>query len=395
MRMQLADFRGTQGAGPTELVQPRVLICIPTLGGGGAERQIRLLARPLVERGIHLSLFSRLTDADAASMTEAGIRCFSLEARGNHNPRLLLELFRAVRLTDADLVHTFLSQMDILGGIAALTLRKPWLLSERSSPLAYPRSGKSRLRAWLGRRADAVVANSAYGLEVWPNHPTHHVIANGIDLAAIERAPIDFLAGREALRGRTVIVSVARLSAEKRLERLIGAVQRVKRAIPDLLLVLAGSGPEEESLRAHAAALGVQDHVLFAGFRSDVWSWLKHASVFVSPSLFEGQPNAVLEAAAAGIPQVLSAIPMHRHAVGNEGALFVSPDDEEQLAIAILSHLKDPAAARRIAAAARKEVEMLSIDRSADQLAKLYRGILAPRRACADQAEACDRASGS
>lgn len=376
MRMQLAEFRDAKDARPPEPGRPRVLICIPTLGGGGAERQVRLLARPLVERGIDLSLFSRLSEADAAGMTEAGIRCFSLAARGNHNPGLLLELFRAIRLTGADLVHTFLPQMDILGGIAALTLRKPWLLSERSSPLGYPASGKSRLRAWLGRRADAVVANSAYGLEVWPHHPERYVIPNGIDLAAIERAPVDLLAGRETLRGRTVIVSVARLSAEKRLERLLGAVRQVKREIPDLLLVLAGSGPEETSLRSHAAALGVEDHVLFAGFRSDVWSWLKHASAFVSPSLFEGQPNAVLEAAAAGVPQVLSDIPMHRHAVGDEGALFVSPEDEDQLAAAILSHLKDPEAARRTALAARREVESLSVERAADHLAKLYRDLL-------------------
>jgi glycosyltransferase involved in cell wall biosynthesis len=380
MSMQLADFGAIgMSASSPEPEQPRVLICIPTLGGGGAERQVRLLARPLVDRGIALSLFSRLTDGDAETLSEAGVQCFRTTAAGNHNPLLALELIRAIRGANADILHTFMPQMDILGGAVALALRKVWLLSERSSRPCYLPTAKNRLRAWLGHRSDGIVTNSTSGLDVWPSHPSRRIIPNGIDLQAIQNAPADLLDGREVLRGRTVVVSVARLSEEKRLERLLGAATRLKREVPNLLVVLVGTGPEERALRALSAELGIDDQILFTGFRTDVWSWLKHAAAFVSTSRYEGQPNAVLEAAVAGIPQILSDIPSHRAAVGNGGALFVSSDDVQVLADAILSQLRDQDSARQMAGLARRRVEVLSVDRSAGLLADTYREVLSAR----------------
>src|SRR6185503_18815882 len=94
---------------------PRVMICIPTLGGGGAERQVRLLAGRLIARGIGLSLFARLSAEDQALLTRAGVRCFPMRTPGNHHPLLPLELIRAVYRADADIIHTFLPQMDVLG----------------------------------------------------------------------------------------------------------------------------------------------------------------------------------------------------------------------------------------------------------------------------------------
>jgi glycosyltransferase involved in cell wall biosynthesis len=382
MRMQFADSdkRAVAARGP------RVLLCIPTLRDGGAERQVRLLAGRLVERGVALSLFARLSAQEVALMTRAGVRCFPIRARGNHSPLLPLEMIRAVLGAEAEIVHTFLPQMDVLGGSAALLMRRVWLLSERSSPQAYAEGRKNRFRAWLGRRADAIVANSAAGLDVWPEHAARHVISNGLDLDAIQRAPTDLSGDRDVLSGRTVVISIARLSPEKRLERLIAAAARIRRELPDLLLVLVGSGPAG-ALEDLAARLGVRDHVYFAGYRTDIWSWLKRASAFASTSSFEGQPNAVLEAAAAGIPQILSDIPMHRDAVGDDGALFVNPEDEAQLAAAILAHVKDRDSAARFAAAARARVAALSIDGAADLFVGLYQALTAaPRAAGAEQA---------
>jgi glycosyltransferase involved in cell wall biosynthesis len=360
---------------------PRVLLCIPTLGGGGAERQVRLLAGPLVARGVKLSLFARLSDEDAASLRQAGVRCFPVRTSGNHNPLLPVEMIAAVFRANPDIVHTFLTQMDVLGGAAALSMRRIWLLSEGSSPQAYAGGRKNRLRNWLGRRADAIVANSSSGLEVWPAHACGMVIPNGLDLDAIRRAPADFSNGRDVLKGRTVVMSIARLSREKQLDHLVRAAARIRREVPDLLLVLLGTGPEEAALRDLVARLDLQEHVLFAGYRTDIWSWLKHASAFASTSLFEGQPNAVLEAAAVGIPQILSDIPMHRDVVGSDGALFADPKDATQLAAAILAQLRNRDDAARTAAAAQARVMHHSIDAVADRFADLYRNLVADRRA--------------
>jgi len=150
-------------------------------------------------------------------------------------------------------------------------------------------------------------------------------------------------------------------------------VPRLRRDFPGMVLAILGEGPEAAALNALAAELAVEDSVFFAGFRADAWAWIKSASVFVSASRFEGQPNAVLEAAAAGTPQVLSDIPMHREAVGDGGALFVDPGDAEALAAAVAALLDQPERARAMAASARSAVLHLSIGRAADLYAGLYR----------------------
>lgn len=356
-----------------EPAEARILLCIPTLGSGGAERQVRLLAPRLVERGIRISLFSRLAPVDVETLTASGVACFPIAAAGNHNPLLAIELARAARTSGARIIHTWLTQMDVLGGAVALATRRRWILSERNSRAAYGGGAKDKARAWLGQYADAVVANSVSGLAVWPDHAGGIVIDNGIDLEGIRNAPTTVADGGAGLGDRTVIVSVARLVPSKRIDRLLHALPRLRRDIPDILLVLIGEGPEERALKRLAAELGIEGQVLFAGFRPDVWSWIKAGRVFLSASLFEGQPNAVLEAGVAGTPQVLSDIDMHRAAVGDDGAVFVDAEDADALAAAVLSLVRTPELGARIAAAAGNALRDFSAERAADLYACLYR----------------------
>jgi glycosyltransferase involved in cell wall biosynthesis len=359
------------------MAEPSVLICIPTLGSGGAERQVKLLAPRLVARGLRLALFSRIGEADQRALAAQGVRCFPVKARGNHDPRRIVELRRAAAAARADIVHTFLPQMDIVGGAVALLTRRKWLLSERSSPLAYGGGGKDRLRARLGRRANVIVANSEAGLQVWPDHRDRRLIANGLDHDALAAAPALSGSDDAALAGRFVLASVARLSPEKRHDLLVAATARLKPAIPGLLTLFFGEGPGEAALRAQAVALGVEDDVRFMGYRGDVWSWLKRASLFVSMSVFEGHPNAVIEAAAARVPLILSDIAAHRAAVGDDGARFVPVGGEAALVEAVAALARGAGAARAASEAALRWVAPLSIDRSADLYADLYRELAA------------------
>lgn len=353
---------------------PGVLICVPTLQTGGAERQLRMLAPRLASRGIRTALFSRIGDGDAAALAAAGVRCFQAP-RGHYSPRLLTALRAAAAAAKADVIHTFLPQMDVAGGAVALLTRRPWLLSERSSAAAYGTGFKDGLRFRMGRRATAIVANSDAGLDVWSNHSDRLVIPNGIDHEAVSRAPPLSPADMAMAAGRTVIVAVARLTETKRLDLVVEAVGRLVPAHPDLLLLLIGEGPDEAALTAQAVAFG--DHVRLLGQREDVLSWLARADLFVSASVFEGHPNAVLEAAAAGVPMVLTDIPMHRGAVGPDGARFVPIDDVSALAGGLAAMLDGEGERRQCAEAAKRHVQPLSIDRAADLYAALYRRLAA------------------
>jgi glycosyltransferase involved in cell wall biosynthesis len=359
----------------------RVLHCIPTVHGGGAERQLRLIGPELVRRGIQVAVFSRFTPEDAAEMSEQGIVCLPIRAKGNHNPSLAFEYLDAVRRFRPAIVQSWLAQMDLLCGILPRRGAR-WVLSERGSALAYGRTGvypspfKNWLRHTLGVRSDMVVANSPGGLAIWQGARAQTLIPNGIDLEAIEADTKAHCSQRKPYIGRKIILTVSRLTKGKRTEVLISSAQEIRARIPNILLVILGEGPDRPQLERQIAEAGLNDHVRLEGFRTDVPAWLKSADVFVSASLHEGQPNAVLEAAAAGTPMVLSDIPGHRDTMA-DGAIYVPVEEPEQFAPTIMRVIDSPALARQVADLARKQVEKASVEAVTGAYVALYQRLSA------------------
>jgi glycosyltransferase involved in cell wall biosynthesis len=116
---------------------------------------------------------------------------------------------------------------------------------------------------------------------------------------------------------RPLIGSVGRLVKQKRYDRLLRAVALLPE---DVHCVIAGDGPELDSLRLLAMQLGIAPRAHLPGFRSDVPAILDAIDVFVLSSDFEGMANAMLEAMAACRPVVSTRVS------GSEEALFMPPD---------------------------------------------------------------------
>jgi starch synthase (maltosyl-transferring) len=147
---------------------------------------------------------------------------------------------------------------------------------------------------------------------------------------------------------RPLVLTVARLDAQKGLPYLLDAAA----AVPDAVFAIAGDGPERAMLEARARTLGLEDRVRFLGHRRDVPALLAASDVFVLPSLAEGLPLSVLEAMAVGIPVVATAIGGTDEVVhdGETGTL-VAPGDADALADGIRKALTDRDRAHRLAAA--------------------------------------------
>ena len=146
----------------------KVLHCIPTLSSGGAERQLSLLAPAQRAHGIDAHIAFVRAGAHYERLARSGVPLHHLHARSNHDPRIATQLWSVVSDVRPDIVHTWLPMMDLMGGSIALARRVPWVLSERSNAEAYVERFKDRvLRNRLGRWADAVVANSNGGAQVW------------------------------------------------------------------------------------------------------------------------------------------------------------------------------------------------------------------------------------
>jgi glycosyltransferase involved in cell wall biosynthesis len=356
----------------------KVLECIFSMGGGGAERQLAYLAEPLLSRGWTVVTALRAGGPNLQRLMKGGAQIEWLKARSNHDPRLVQSIRRIIRAERPDLVHTWLPQVDVIGGFAALTAGVPWVMSERSSEAGYQPNWKDRMRLMLAKRATAIAANSVGGARFWfarlPGAPVH-VIANALDLGAIDAAEPAAAEQMGIDRGKRVVLAVGRCSPEKNQRLLIEALPRLGE---DVVAVICGDGPLLEETRGLARKLGVEDRVHFLGFVDSVWGWMKRADVFVSVGWFEGHPNAVLEAMAARCPVVVSDIEAHRDVLSGSEALFVDPSSSEQLAAAIQAVLSGSEGRER-AERARSQVEKFSIDAAGAAYDALYRSVVTTR----------------
>lgn len=186
--------------------------------------------------------------------------------------------------------------------------------------------------------------------------PKIHAIPNGIaDVERTREAGLgDIRREMGAQEGDLVILSMARLAADKGLEYLLKAATILPRTEPRIHIVIAGDGPARPRLEQMAAELDVTDRVKFLGFREDVGDLLAASDLVVLPSLREGLSIALLEAMAAGKPIIATSIGSQREVASQaEMARLVPPADAHALSEAIIQLSKDPAQMFRLGMNAR------------------------------------------
>ena len=152
-------------------------------------------------------------------------------------------------------------------------------------------------------------------------------------------------------------MSIARLTAQKRLDRLIAAFAHLQ--APGARLLILGEGEERASLSAHIAGLGLQDRVSMPGYVKDVSAALHEADLFVLTSDYEGLPAALLEAMATNCP-VLSTdcFPAARSLLGQlDGGGIIENIDPIALAAAMDQSLQRPRPTTLCAVAATYSIE--------------------------------------
>ena len=357
----------------------RILNVILSLSGGGAERQLASLAPELAGRGheVHVAFVYGGVHAERLN----GSRCMThhLATTSKYDVRLLPRTISLVRRLRPDVVHTWLTHMDIVGGATAWLLRVPWVMSERSATLIYPKTLLNRVRLALGKRADLIVPNSPGGAEYWTAHgvaPSRiEIVPNFVPWEEIESAGP--LRDSRIADGEELVLYVGRLSPEKNLGAVIEAMTHVARARKSAKLAICGEGPQLADLTAQARAAGIEDRIVFAGFVPNVASWLKRSNALVAVSFVEGHPNAVLEAMAAGVPVVVSDIPAYRSILAGDSASFVPAGDPREIAAAIVRTLDDRQSAGERAARAKEGLRSLSLQNVVTQYENIYQRLLA------------------
>lgn len=252
----------------------------------------------------------------------------------------------------------------ICGALALITGRRvPIHLQDHSAHFSSPPQGHrdrllSRLARFVVRHADRVRTVSLRGKR---GLESIGISSDKIDIVPVPTDISQFEKFVHTPSDHLRLLCIARLSREKGVDVLFKAFRRVLDKRMDAMLTIVGDGPEHSHLERLARSLNLGSSVTFAGHQSDLETFFSNADIYVQPSRFEGWGMAVIEAAAAGVPIVMTDVGCAGEVIVNgQSGFVVPPEDETALSEAIIRLIDDPAQARRLADGARQSVQALS-----------------------------------
>lgn len=335
----------------------------------GSERQSLLIATGLRDRGHRVAVSCRGGGPVEAAFRDVGIATTSVRPRGD------ADLFSGAAFTawlrrerpDAALLTSWVRLFG--ASLAARAARVPRIVQRVGGVQDVPARGVSgwKYRRALLRQVDVLVVNSPglaerFRAQLPGLDPARvRVVHNAVRFTPAPPAPVRAEIG--AAPGDVLLLAAGGLERRKGFELLIDAVARVDD--PRVRLLIAGSGPDADALRARVAEQGVADRVHLLGQRGDLPALFAAADAFVLSSRGDSMANVMLEAMAAGLPVLATDVPGTAEALApREGrpaaGWMVARGDADALADgvrAVLGGLDAGAEARARVAEARWRIE--------------------------------------
>ncbi len=341
--------------------------------GGGAGNAAYYLSREWAKAGHKVTVVTSGFDCLEKSENVDGISIKRLDVgRKSVFKARLIEMFRYVRASIKDVPSLYaeikpdlcVAFMAVPGGPAALEMKKkygvPFITEARGGDVPGYRipvlvvfhALAKPLLAKIWGESRTVIANShglARLLERGGFSVKPKVISNGVDCSRFSPAPVYGGKFRVLYAGRLV-------DSQKKISLLIRAVS----FLPDAELLIAGDGPDEDSLRKSVKRLNVENRVLFPGWlqKEALAEAYRKAGAYASASVFEGMPNSALEAMASGLPLVLSKIGGHDELCReNENGFLFETGDEAALLDRLRRLSENPALRRAMGKESRRIAE--------------------------------------
>jgi glycosyltransferase involved in cell wall biosynthesis len=297
--------------------RPRILLLIPHLGGGGAEQVTALLARGLSHQKyeVHLALVTQADPGGQCLPWRVGIHALG----SPHVRSSAFRLLRLIRRLKPDLILSGMAHLNFLVLLlrpffppaTRVLVRQNGTVSAALASGGLPRYTRLLYRL-LYPHADRVICQTPamardITAEIGIQEHRLAVLPNPVDVDAVRAIEDDApnpWGSPESHSSGPHLLAVGRLSREKGFDLLLGALVTVRQRFPHAGLVIAGAGPEEAALKALCRELGLESAAHFAGHTDRPSAFFPGASLLVLSSRQEGLPNAMLEAAAGGLPIV-------------------------------------------------------------------------------------------
>ena len=371
-------------------MQQPFTICqlLHSLNVGGAEVLAARLGEQL--RGRYRFLFACLDGLGplAEQLRADGFPVHLLDRRPGVDWRVTWRLSRFLRRERVDLIHAHQYTPFFYAAAARLFQRRPPILfTEHGRPYPdYPRRKRIVANRFLLRKRDRVVGvGEAVRQALLHNEglPPERVqvVYNGIDVAAFTPHAAERLAVRRELglaADDFVLMLVARLDPLKDLATAVRTTERLAQQLPSVRLLLVGEGPERGLVENMVREKALGKHIHLLGLRRDVARLLSAADVFLLTSVSEGIPVTVLEAMAAGVPVVSTAVGGLPEIIDDEqNGLLAPARDDAALAERVLRLATEAGLHQRLAQAGRQRVwDRFSETQMHTGYAKLYEEML-------------------
>lgn len=338
-----------------------VTAIIRSLGGGGAERVLTSMLNYWAEQGRCVTCITTTDKKYHAYQLHKKVRCVTAPIAATPNllddcpwdiPSLRNEISKAGNVV----VISFMEKSNIAAILATSGLPVKLIISERTDPRTQTRYSeyKQAIIRRLYPLADALVVQTSAVKGGWADAfmPAGkvHIINNAVTLdysgMVPDWLPANFLCG------------MGRLTDCKGFNGLVDVFSRIVSDFPTYKLVILGEGPGRKALQGQIGACGLTDHILLPGFIDKPHTIVSRSSLFVLPSLFEGYPNALIEAMALGVPCVSFDCPSGPSEIiaHNQSGILVPTGDYPSLERAVVKLLRDAAERKRLGENARTAI---------------------------------------
>lgn len=302
----------------------------------------------------------------------------------------LFKLWRLMRRLKPDVVHTHTAKAGFVGRWAAWLARAPVRVHTYHGHVFHGYFGPAKTRLFLAlerltaRITDRLITISPAlrdelaGVYRVAPAAKFAVVPLGLELAPYAEAPrrLGTLRAAHLIPPSAPLIGiVGRIVPIKNHALFLDMAGRVLQAQPDAYFLVAGDGEDRAAIEARADRLGLRKRVVFTGWMQDLVPVFSDLDLLVLSSDNEGTPTAIMQALAAGVPVVATAVGGVPDLLrGGAWGRLVPPGDADRLAQAVLAALRDSAPDPAIRAAALAEYDA---GRLAESLAALYRALLA------------------
>ena len=313
----------------------KLLICIPGLQCGGTEKYVSLLCNYINTDQFQVTLVILNNSDQFYPIKNKDISIIDLAVKNVRHS--FFKIRRIVQQLQPDIIYSNANHLNLYFAIFKNFFSKRTLLLARESSVVSINSKRARqplvynqLVKQFYKRLDGIICQSVYMQE---DLISNYNITKEKTILIHNPVEIDTTVSVIA-KQQHKFITVARLSEEKGIERLIRSVAKL--FIPFTWYII-GDGNKKSALQSLISELNLQDHIYLLGEKKDPFNGMEDAALFLMGSYYEGFPNALLEAAALGIPSVAFDVPggVKEIIIDGQNGLLVKDNDEAAFTHAI------------------------------------------------------------